>query len=129
MRFKDNADGTVTDTKTGFMWQKDPSRERMEWGQALDYVIKLNTAGFAGHTDWRLPSRDELLSLMEEEDNRETFLYLDPVFGKQRCYWTANNVGHHEALYVDFFYGGVYKFPEKYVNHSVKAIRGSGRLS
>jgi hypothetical protein len=28
------------------------------------------------------------------------------------------------ACYVDFYYGGVYRFEENYVNHSVRAVRG-----
>ena len=122
-RFIDNGDGTVTDRETNLIWQKDSAAERMTWPEAQRYVEKLNEAGFAGHNDWRLPSNEELLSIMLEQENMKR-LYLDPIFGNERCFWSADTREHHVACYVDFYYGGVYRFPENYVNHSVRAVRG-----
>lgn len=48
----DNGDGTVTDTKTGLMWQK-ADAGTMNWETAIAYCKKLM---LAGHSDWRLPS-------------------------------------------------------------------------
>ncbi len=78
--FDDSAnDGTVSDLKTGLMWQKcslgqsgaDCSQQTLpltySWDQALQAVASLNAnGGFAGYTDWRLPNRIELASLVEE---------------------------------------------------------------
>jgi serine/threonine-protein kinase len=122
-RFIDNGDGTVTDRETHLVWQKDSAPERMTWPEAQRHVEKLNEAGFAGHNDWRLPSNEELLSIMLEHENMKR-LYLDSIFGNERCFWSADTREHHEACYVDFYYGGVYRFPENYVNHSVRAVRG-----
>ncbi|MFP3870943.1 MAG: DUF1566 domain-containing protein [Syntrophobacteria bacterium] len=122
-RFVDNGNGTVTDVRTGLIWQKSPAPERMTWPEAQRYVQRLNETAFAGHTDWRLPNNDELLTLMVPEEN-EHRLYLDPIFGKNRCFWSATTRGHHLACYADFYYGGIYRFPENYVNHSVRAVRG-----
>src|SRR5262245_28533581 len=62
-RFWDNSDGTVTDTCTGLMWQKetaDINRDGMigdsdgvDWQRALQYCEGLV---LAGHDDWRLPN-------------------------------------------------------------------------
>ncbi len=67
-RFVDNGDGTVTDTCTGLMWQKDTAdvngrrnratmQDRLNWQDALKYCESLS---FAGHDDWRLPNVREL---------------------------------------------------------------------
>jgi hypothetical protein len=122
-RIIDNGDGTVTDTETNLEWQKDPAPERITWPEAQQYVEQLNAEGFAGNSDWRLPNNEELLTLMRSKENRKR-LFLDPIFGVQSCFWSADTRGHHVACYVDYYYGGVYRFQENYVNHSVRAVRG-----
>ncbi len=122
-RFVNNGDGTVTDGETNLVWQKDPAPERITWPEAQQYVGQLNAESFAGHNDWRLPTNKELLTLMLSRENNKR-LFIDPIFGSQRCFWSADTRGHHEACYVDYYYGGVYRFQENYVNHSVRAVRG-----
>ena len=122
-RFIDNGDGTVTDVETNLVWQKNPAPERITWPEAQKYIDRINAESFAGHDDWRLPTNEELLSLMLSKENLKR-LYLDPVFGSQRSFWSADTRGHHVACYVDYYYGGVYRFQENYVDHSVRAVRG-----
>jgi hypothetical protein len=63
-RFKDNGDGTVTDTLTGLMWTKDAQLggETSTWENASRYVGNMNAGREKnyGHTDWRLPDLTEL---------------------------------------------------------------------
>lgn len=62
--YRDNGDGTVSDLKTGLMWEQgDTQNERIgrSWPNALDYCSSL---GLANHSDWRLPTRTELLSIV-----------------------------------------------------------------
>jgi serine/threonine-protein kinase len=113
-RFIDNGDGTVTDRETNLIWQKDTAPERDTWPEAKKYIQQLNEAGLAGHNDWRLPNNEELSSLILSRETSKR-LYLDPIFGSERCFWSSTTRGHHVA---------VYRFDENYVNHSVRAVRG-----
>lgn len=69
--FTDNADGTIDDHATGLMWEKlsdDGSihdhTTTYAWADAFALkVAALNSTGFAGHDDWRLPNIVELESL------------------------------------------------------------------
>ena len=54
-----NGDVVVKDNLTGLEWQQTYVRNKT-WQQALDYC---ETLDYAGHTDWRMPNKDELLSL------------------------------------------------------------------
>lgn len=59
--FTDNGDGTVTDNVTELVWQQVDGGE-MTWENALAYAKKLN---LAGHADWRLPTSQELFSIVD----------------------------------------------------------------
>ena len=51
---------TVTDDLTGLVWQKTYVSGKT-WQQALEYCENLD---YAGYSDWRLPNKNELASLM-----------------------------------------------------------------
>ena len=76
-RLLDPADGkTVVDQRTGLMWQRgglDITAVR----SMKRNIEKTNKDGFAGHHDWRMPSMEEAMSLMEREQNSKgTYLHL-----------------------------------------------------
>jgi hypothetical protein len=70
--FTDNGNGTVTDEVTGLVWEKlsdDGSIHDKDttysWAGAFSSKIAtLNMEAFAGHSDWRVPNRFELDSLV-----------------------------------------------------------------
>jgi hypothetical protein len=71
--YVDNGDGTITDTRTGLMWEKlsnDGTIHHKEhlytWAEAFSIKIAgLNALAFAGHRDWRVPNVNELYSLVK----------------------------------------------------------------
>jgi hypothetical protein len=61
--YVDNGDGTVTDNVTDLVWQKTASiAEFVTWSGAVAYCPTLT---LGGHSDWRLPSVTELLSIVD----------------------------------------------------------------
>ncbi|MBF0608427.1 MAG: DUF1566 domain-containing protein [Candidatus Magnetobacterium sp. LHC-1] len=72
-RFKDNGDQTVTDRLTGLVWTKDGGTPTigicaggwLTWKMALTYVDCLNIVNYLGYSDWRLPNKEELFSLLD----------------------------------------------------------------
>jgi hypothetical protein len=100
--FVDNGDDTVTDRVTGLMWQKDGSSEGMTWANAKAYVNKLNSDRFAGYSDWRLPTIEELASLMKSSKANGD-LYIDPIFSEKQTFcWSADTFGPGTAWYASF---------------------------
>jgi hypothetical protein len=85
----DNGDGTVSDKTTGLMWQQAGSPQSMQLRFARSYIEKLNREAFAGHSDWRLPTIEELASLIRTKGDQH--LALADVFDKRqtRC-WSAD---------------------------------------
>jgi hypothetical protein len=140
VRFVDNVDGTVTDTCTGLMWQRDWAdvsgdgqstvEDRLVWCDASAYCENLS---FAGHDDWRLPNVRELQSIV---DYGRVDPAIDPVFGvllgtgDPGGYWSSTsslargpNPGPASAWYVNYFFG-VAVFDEKASGYYVRAVRG-----
>jgi hypothetical protein len=122
-RFVVSGELAVADQKTRLMWQRAASAERMVWKDGFAYVDLLNNTHFGGYNDWRYPSKDELATLIFPEEDRRSGLFLDSLFGTQRCCWTSTEKDHHRACYVDFYYGDVYVIEGNYANHFVRAVR------
>jgi hypothetical protein len=115
-RYTDNLDGTVTDNLTGLVWSKHanapnraapgpaqnactPFEADMTWQQALDFIGCLNTSGFAGFNDWRLPNLNELEGMVNAEA-ADSSLFLNNSFGfpgeaatqvQNSEYWTSTS--------------------------------------
>ncbi|MES2299999.1 MAG: DUF1566 domain-containing protein [Pseudomonadota bacterium] len=69
-RFIDNGNGTLVDTVTGLLWLKKADCVKANWANALSAVNRL-ASGQCGLSDgsgagqWRLPNRNEMLSLSD----------------------------------------------------------------
>jgi hypothetical protein len=86
--YTDNGDGTVTDNVTKLVWQKAvTSTQAYAWCDAIAYCANLTLAG----RTWRLPTRIELLSLV---DFTRTSPALDtvafPNLPGGKYHWTAS---------------------------------------
>ena len=75
----DNADGTITDRATGLMWEKGGSSSALYIWEAKKYVSQLNKDRFLGYNDWRIPSLEELCSLLDRDIN-EKGQHISPLF-------------------------------------------------
>jgi hypothetical protein len=87
--FVDNGDGTITDRRTGLMWEKGGGSTSRTLRRAKLYVRKLNSSMFAGHSDWRLPTIEELASLLESHETNGR--HIDSLFDQKqaRC-WSSD---------------------------------------
>lgn len=122
-RFTNNGDGTITDKATSLMWKRCAEGQMTTavtcipgtvgtytWQEALQLAETLNSnGGFSGYTDWRLPNRNELASLVERKCadpaiNQNIFPGTEPS-----DYWSSSPDAKdaNRAWSVDFFYGKV----------------------
>lgn len=117
-----NNDIVIGDATTGLIWQKSGSSKTMPYNLVNTFIDQLNQDQFAGFSDWRLPTLEEVLSLMEPE-RKGNNLFIDPVFdSSQKWIWTADRLNRSEIWSVNFYYGVIY---HSFANHElyVRAVR------
>lgn len=151
-RFVDKGDGTVVDTVTGLVWLKQADCITDTWAGAITAVNALSS-GQCGLTDgstpgsWRIPSRTELLSLSDRNENNladffdHTYFNLDGTlyqsaiftnFIPYQYYWTsttdAADVSQAWTVFSCDF--GVYEAPKSGAGYTlaVRSAQESGPL-
>ena len=115
-------DVVVLDGATSLMWQKGGSGERMLHERAEAYVQGLNEKVFAGFDDWRMPTLEEAMSLMEPAPRAGA--YIDPVFefGAAPIMWTADRAPE-DRLWVVYFFDGCCDVEKPNFNAWVRVVR------
>lgn len=134
-RFTDNNDGTITDNETGLMWAKEDSWQVesrwLSWDEAREYTNNMSYQKLAGYNDWRLPEKEELLSLVDPDhsiqDKYGKDMKMNPVFpsGPLATAWTADGIGQ-DGYIVNFTTGKadtLYK--SKSGRMAVRGVRGT----
>lgn len=57
---------TLTDNVAGLMWTVSgyPGGQQLSWNNAFAYIDKMNREKYAGYRNWRMPSKEELMTLV-----------------------------------------------------------------
>ncbi len=106
---RSNGVNVIVDYATNLMWQQAGIRDPMPWRNAHEYIHTLNNEQYAGHSDWRLPTIEELASLLEPTKQNAN-LYIAPVFGTTQLWcWSADKAASPKeaAWYISFTSGGI----------------------
>jgi hypothetical protein len=130
--------GTVTDSRTGLTWKKcsegqtgsncDGLANIYTWEHALQQAQNVNSkGGFAGHKDWRVPTLNELKSLIERD--------IDPAINSKIFINTPNQDGRYwtsladinfakEYAWIVYFYNGTQESTSKRMELYLRLVRG-----
>lgn len=144
--YVDNGDGTITDTRTGLMWEKlsdDGSIHDKDsfysWANAFaTKVATLNGGGgFAGYTDWRVPNVNEIQSIVNYGAVNPS---VSPAFNtgcapactvltcsctRSDFYWSSSTSQNNpQQAWIGNFFGGFVELTSKTFNSYVRAVRG-----
>jgi alpha-tubulin suppressor-like RCC1 family protein len=91
-RFVDKGDGTVLDTQTNLMWLKDMDKFSGPIQVANTVISEMNSGRRKnfGHSDWRIPTVEELLSIIKSGNTYPALPDRHPFDGKEYGrYWTS----------------------------------------
>ena len=119
-------EGTVIDNTSGLEWQRTPFAGEMPWDAAASACKELR---LAGHEDWRMPTRVELLTLVD--DTR-----FDPAIDADafpdtptKWFWTSTPAARAPSAvaWIVRFANGSSGFARRDGHHRVRAVRGASR--
>jgi hypothetical protein len=113
----------VRDKRTGLVWEQSPALDMSDWEMAQR---RCSSSHAGGHTDWRVPTVQELATLVEPS-SIEVKLPADHPFANVEpgIYWSATERRENRA-YASFvnFSTGLVATLEKYMPTFVWCVRG-----
>lgn len=102
----DNGNGTVTDIETRLMWQQKTAGQ-FSWYDAISYCSGLSLAGYS---DWRLPTMDELRTLLDRSQSSPLInhMHFPDTCGFPVFYWSSSGFtdNTYVAWFLNFYYDG-----------------------
>ena len=119
----DGTDDVVLDKETGLVWERALSTEKMNWYDAVSYCYQKHLGGRKG---WRLPTVEELASLVDPTQNSPALPTGHPFINVQSFYyWSSTTYALHTsyAWYVHFR-GGSVSYDYRSHGYHVWCIRG-----
>jgi serine/threonine-protein kinase len=94
-------DGVIVDGNANLAWQQAGSASPMSWNGAEHYIAGLNQQKFGGYEHWRLPTINELLSLLNPPPPGEDFCFQSPFSSIQKWVWSGDTRSKRAAWFVD----------------------------
>ena len=108
-RFKDNQDGTISDTDTDLTWQKKDSRQLTGRWMHLEKSQKLanehNEEKLGGFGDWRIPKLEDIKTIFNKSFSNKDFgnneIFIPEQFEKgcADCCWTDTINGERAMMF------------------------------
>ncbi|GJQ22553.1 hypothetical protein BIY37_02880 [Candidatus Brocadia sapporoensis] len=123
-RFQIVLDGAgVLDKETGLVWEKSPDTEARTWADAVSYAY---TKSVGGRKGWRLPTIEELSSLVDPTQNSPALPSDHPFTNVQSdSYWSSTtNVSLTSAAWHVYFDDGYVGDRDKAHDYYVWCVRG-----
>jgi uncharacterized caspase-like protein len=100
--FIDNGDGTITDRATDLMWQRGGSPSALTSWKAEEYVSRLNNEVYLGYDDWRIPTLEELCSLLKQAVSEENLHIISLFKSRLKKCWSSDRYGDNPYHLCEF---------------------------
>ena len=135
-RFQDSNSGVITDTQNEKEWlPKDSYGDLGKWAnlqEGLNYANLMNQVYAGGHSDWRLPSKEEMLQIYDEtlvqKDWEGNEIHIASVFltGCSYYLWTNEKNETGQSLRIDLRSGDMeFIDPGEREHQAVRLIRSN----
>jgi len=103
------------DPDTSLIWQVNVKNKRSKWIWIQEYVDKLNNEKYGGYNDWRVPTIDELKTILIQESFKNKKSYSGKTYIKKQLlesmnmeyqmFWSKSESVRDSAWCVDFVHG------------------------
>ncbi|CAK8717875.1 Caspase domain-containing protein [Candidatus Electronema halotolerans] len=143
-QYIDHGDGTITDTKSGLMWKRcseglegvNCEEGKVKKYEYDDAVKRFKNIEYAGYSDWRLPTIDELKTLVQCSKGKYKDGWCNdgsekPTINQQAFpnttswYWSGSPyAGNSDYAWYVRFNGGYSGSDFRFSNYAVRLVRG-----
>jgi hypothetical protein len=108
--------GFIIDEKQHLQWQDNKEAQEDIWKMANGYCKQLRIGKY---DDWRLPTKEELVSLSQSEKLKEKFVYL-----QEQVYWSSQSDKDEDLNAITVFSGnGFISSSDKCDKNSIICVR------
>ncbi|GFK93534.1 Serine/threonine-protein kinase PrkC [Fundidesulfovibrio magnetotacticus] len=114
--------GVVHDAATGLDWQTGGSPYAQDWHEAHAYARHLHQTSYAGRDGWRLPTAQELASLLTPPARFAEHCETPPFDPAQRLLWSADRRTFTQAWFADLELGAL-SWADTTCPRHVRAVR------
>jgi Protein of unknown function (DUF1566) len=116
------SNAAVLDRETGLVWEQSPSTTTLTWESAQVACLTKNVGGRRG---WKLPSIQELASLVDPTASSPELPAGHPFTNVQSSdYWSATTSANSDTAWVVFFNDGFVGGDHKSITVYVWCVRG-----
>lgn len=119
--YTDNGDGTITDNVTNLMWQKQDDGAGRAWADAVAYCAGLTLATYS---DWRLPNRYALQSIVDYGAYSPSIDSTNFPGTALNYYWSSSSRANFpNVAWVVYFDDGSVASDSKTSSHYARCVR------
>lgn len=125
-KLPDNAQEWVAalDVKTNLMWQKTRCVGRYKWNEIGEAANYINEQGLAGYNDWRVPTIEELRTLVIKGRSPATDTKYFPATPAS-FFWSSSPYANNSDYAWDIYFGNGYDYgSSKKDAEYVRLVRG-----
>jgi len=130
VQFEDNKNNTVSDAKNKLQWIQDHCAvkgfdKELNDVETVAAIAELNRIKYAGHDDWREPSRPELLTIVDLTKRNPA---INPIFKNAKSYWYRTSTpvaGYPSGVWCVGFSTGDVSISYKDFKYYVRPVRSS----
>ena len=123
--YNDNSNGTVSDRRTGLIWQQEDDNVERQWESAISYCEDLE---LGSNDSWRLPNRIELESISEDSTFNpaiNTTFFPNANSSSSDYWWSSTTfVNTSTSAWIVGFYKGMISYLSKTTFLYVRCVWG-----
>ena len=108
------------DPDTNLVWQVDVNETYYTWDESFEYADKLNRENYGGYSDWKVPTKDELKTILMKEEYKGYYIkepLLESVINSSSDdYWSSSTFKSDDdnACIVNFNDGNINDYIKGY---------------
>ena len=112
---------TFFDKRTGLIWQMESVSKT--WQEAFAYCKSLNNENYSGYSDWRLPNKNEISSLLAPDKSGKPYSNTPAI--SNAMFWSSSThpTDANYAWIANFAYGNPGNNHDKTGNRYVRCVR------